>query len=83
MRDYGMTVDIVDTWADPAEVQEEYGCDIGTALPESGHYDAVILAVPHDDLVAQAEHLRGLLKPNGLLFDMKAALPATQSDLRL
>lgn len=84
LKSYGIEVDIVDNWADPAEVRDEYGITIGMALPEKGDYDALILAVAHDDIVRRgAGALRKLLVRGGVLFDMKAAFAAAESDLRL
>lgn len=84
MRDYGMKVDVVDTWANPCEVVAKHGERIGTALPAGAQYDAVVLAVPHRDIVSEgAAALRKLVAPNGVLFDMKAAFPIHESDLRL
>lgn len=83
-RGYGMNINIVDTWADPAEVRSEYGMELETALPERGDYDAVILAVPHDDIIAGgAAALRRIMKDNGVLFDLKSAFRVQDSDLRL
>jgi len=84
LREWGIHSDIVDTWAAPDEVQQEYGLSISTTLPASGNYDAVILAVAHQSVVALgASRLRALLRPDGVLFDMKAAFPIGESDLRL
>lgn len=84
MRDWGMSPEVVDTWADPAEVKHEYGLQIETRLPETGAYDAIVLAVPHADILAQGvDRLRTLLKPSGVLFDMKAAFGLHDSELRL
>jgi UDP-N-acetyl-D-glucosamine/UDP-N-acetyl-D-galactosamine dehydrogenase len=44
----------------------------------------VILTVPHEDVVAGGPaRLRALMKPGGLLFDMKAAFGPGDSELRL
>ena len=84
LKSYGMQVDIVDTWADPAEAAEEYRVTLATALPETGHYEAVILAVAHEDIISiGSARLRNLLCPGGVLFDMKAAYDKQDSDLRL
>lgn len=84
MRVWGMTPEIVDTWADPDEVHEEYGLTIRTALPDRGDYDAVVLAVAHEDVVAHGvEALRARMRPGGILFDMKAAFGINDSDLSL
>ncbi|WP_151976055.1 nucleotide sugar dehydrogenase [Roseovarius sp. EC-HK134] len=84
LKSYGMEIDIVDHWADPAEAHNEYGLDTSTTLPETGAYDVVILAVAHGVIVRDgASRLRQIMQPNGVLFDMKAAFPKDQSDLRL
>lgn len=84
LKGYGIEVDIVDGWAHPDEVHEEYGITIGAAMPAEGNYDAVILAVAHQELVeGGAAALRKLMVENGVLFDMKAAFAAGESDLRL
>lgn len=83
-RDYGMQLDVIDTWANPEEIKEEYGLEIRTQLPETGTYDAIILSVAHEDVVAAGPApLRALLRPQGVLFDMKAVFDADSSDLRL
>lgn len=80
---YGAEVEIVDTWADASEVESRYKRTIKKQLPFGHAYQAVILAVPHNDLVVMgAERLRKLA-PGGLLFDMKAVFSPGESDLRL
>ncbi|WP_299701386.1 nucleotide sugar dehydrogenase [uncultured Tateyamaria sp.] len=84
LTSYGLEADIHDPWADPDEVRQEHGLGLLAQLPEQADYDAVILAVPHDDLVGQGPApLRALLTDNGVLFDMKAAFDTADSDLRL
>lgn len=84
VRDYGMEVEVLDTWADPKEVSEEYGIQIRSNLPIGERYQAVILAVPHRDIVECGPNkFRELLVPGGIFFDMKAAFSVKDSDLRL
>lgn len=84
LKSYGTQVEIVDTWADVDEVQAEYNLTITGTLPDTGAYDAVVLTVPHQDVVAQgAGRLRALIKPDGVLFDMKSVFAINESDLRL
>lgn len=84
LASYGLEADIYDPWADPEEVQKEHGLELITELPDRAEYDAVILAVPHDDLILQGPgSMRALLRDNGVLFDMKAAFDINESDLRL
>ncbi|SFC97936.1 UDP-N-acetyl-D-galactosamine dehydrogenase [Thiohalospira halophila DSM 15071] len=80
---YHARVDIHDPWVEPAEARHEYGIDPIEA-PEAGAYDAVILSVGHREFAAMgAEGLRALLKPEGVLYDIKHLLPAEASDGRL
>lgn len=84
LKSFGVDVDIVDTWADPKEVYEEYGLRIQTTVPETGNYEAIILAVSHANIIERgADALHTLLAPQGVLFDMKAAFSRDESDLRL
>lgn len=83
LKTYGIDLDVVDSWADPAEVIEEYGLVIRRALPDTGEYHAIVLAVPHANMTSNPTALRSLLTPGGVLFDMKAVLPVRSSDLRL
>ncbi|WP_299600063.1 nucleotide sugar dehydrogenase [uncultured Tateyamaria sp.] len=84
LESYGLEADIYDPWADLEEVRQEHGLDLLAQLPEQAGYDAVILAVPHDDLIGPGPApLRALLADNGVLFDMKAAFDTADSDLRL
>ncbi|MEL7125385.1 MAG: UDP binding domain-containing protein, partial [Pseudomonadota bacterium] len=85
LASYGLAVDLHDPWADVDEVQQTYDVAMLPDLPVAdGDYDAVILAVAHDDLVALgADKLRAHLRPNGVFFDMKAVFAPEDSDLRL
>ncbi|WP_434618901.1 Vi polysaccharide biosynthesis UDP-N-acetylglucosamine C-6 dehydrogenase TviB [Tabrizicola sp. M-4] len=83
LADYGIAVDIHDPLADPEEAQAEYGLTL-TADPASGVYDAVILAVAHEEYrAAGAEALRRYGRAGHVFCDLKSVFPASQSDLRL
>ncbi|HHH40181.1 MAG TPA: Vi polysaccharide biosynthesis UDP-N-acetylglucosamine C-6 dehydrogenase TviB [Sedimenticola sp.] len=83
LQSYGVQVEVHDPWVDPAEARHEYGIDPVPA-PESGAYDAVILAVAHHQFVEMgAAAIRGLCKENGVLYDVKQLLGPDQSDGRL
>ena len=78
---YGISVDIFDPWASPAEVLHEYGLTIDTHLNESVNYSAVILAVAHREFMEidlQAFKTRG-----AILYDVKGILPQELVDARL
>lgn len=46
LKEYGTNITIYDPWANPEEVEHEYGLEIKCKLPE-GKFDAVVFAVSH------------------------------------
>ena len=48
---------------------------------ESGTFDAVILAVAHDQF--KDLDVKALVKPNGVIYDVKGVLPRNVIDSRL
>jgi UDP-N-acetyl-D-glucosamine/UDP-N-acetyl-D-galactosamine dehydrogenase len=83
LQEYHIDVDIYDPWVDADEAEHEYGIRTTEAL-ENGVYDAVILAVAHEQFVALgAEKIRALGKESHVLYDLKYVLPQTASDIRL
>lgn len=76
-------VKVYDPLADPAEAQREYSVSICNELPE-GPFDAIILAVRHDAIIALGtENLSKLLTDDGLIYDIKGILPADKSGGRI
>lgn len=83
LKEYELDLDIYDPWVDPKEVEHEYGLAPITQLKEH-HYDAVILAVAHDEFKNMSvEDFRALAKENYVLYDLKYILEVQESDLRL
>ena len=83
LKDYNCQIDIYDPWVDATEAKHEYSLTL-TEKTENGVYDAVILAVAHQqfkDMVAEA--IRALTKSNSIIYDLKYILSVEQSDLRL
>ena len=72
LESFNVKVDIVDPYASPEEVHEEYELTLKDKA-ESGAYDAVIAAVNHEDYVNFEEaEFRGLLKGGeGTVIDVK------------
>jgi len=63
-------VDFVDDHADPDEVKKEYGLTMTKKI--RNHYDAVILAVAHDDYKnLSEEYLNSIMNPDALFADLK------------
>ena len=83
-REYRAHVDIHDPWVDPAVAQHEYGVELLAGEPEAGRYDAVVLAVAHNqyrDL--GAEGARAFGRSGALLYDIKSLYPREKVDARL
>ena len=76
-------VAVYDPVADVELAKHEYGIALSNKLPD-GLFDAVVLAVKHDDIAGMGEAaIRGLLAPNGLIYDIKGILPTSASNARL
>ena len=83
LQEYNISVDVHDPWINPVESEHEYGI-IPVSQPEQGTYDAIILAVGHSQFKAMgSDNIRGLGKPEHVLYDLKYTLPKDQVDLRL
>jgi UDP-N-acetyl-D-glucosamine/UDP-N-acetyl-D-galactosamine dehydrogenase len=80
LRSYNANVHVHDPWVNADEARQEYGLEL-VAQPEAGKYDAVILAVSHNEFIALgAEGIRAFGKPGAVLFDVKRALPRASVD---
>jgi len=80
---YNARVDVYDPWVDPDEARHEYGISPIEKL-EQGKYDAVIIAVSHQEFTAMgAAAIRALGKPDSVLFDIKYVLQPDECDARL
>lgn len=83
LKEYGMDADIYDPWVDPKEAQDEYGIN-PVQTPKAGEYDAVIIAVAHNEFRALgAEGIRAYAKPVSVLYDLKYVLSSEEADIRL
>jgi UDP-N-acetyl-D-galactosamine dehydrogenase len=83
LKSFNMQVDVYDDWADADEVKHEYGVEL-TATLDNGVYDAIVLAVDHQEFKLWGEEkIRALGKKNHVLYDVKYVLPIGCSDLRL
>lgn len=83
LKEYNCKVNVFDPWVTAADAQHEYGI-IPVDKPETGNYDAIILAVAHQKFKDMgAATIRALGKPNAVLYDLKYILTAKESDLRL
>lgn len=83
LRETNAQIDVYDPWVDPEEAMREYGVQLA-GEPSAGMYDAVILAVAHSQfLPGSGIDPKSLLKPSGIVFDVKGVLPVSQNVYRL
>lgn len=80
---YGVTVDVHDPWVDADEAEAEYGIKLVNE-PDEGAYDAVVVAVAHNQFRELGEKgIKIFGKKKSVFFDIKYLLPASASDGRL
>ncbi len=83
LLEYQCKVDVFDPWVNDGHAQREYGIDV-IDEPDEGAYDAIILAVAHDQFRQMgADALRRLGKANHVIYDLKYILGRQDADLRL
>lgn len=78
LEDYSLEVVTYDPWANPVEVEHEYGMNIINEL-STEKYDAIILTVAHKEFADL--DLNQYLKEDGVIYDVKGIL--TVCDNRL
>jgi len=80
---YNAQIDVYDPWVSADEALKEHQLDI-LSYPENGTYDAVIIAVAHDEFKELgAAGISPLCKQNHVIYDVKYILNADEVDGRL
>ncbi|MYM82943.1 Vi polysaccharide biosynthesis UDP-N-acetylglucosamine C-6 dehydrogenase TviB [Duganella sp. FT50W] len=83
LKEYNVKIDVYDPWVSAEAARHEYGI-LPINKPQNGHYDAVVLAVAHNEFrEIGAAGLRALGKPEHVLYDLKYVLDQADSDIRL
>ncbi len=83
LNEYASEIVLYDPRANPSEVSQAYELEITNDLPE-GPFEAVVLAVPHSEILELgAERIEGLLCEGGLLYDLKSILPPQAGRVRI
>lgn len=83
LKDFNMTVDVYDSWANSDEVKHEYDIDLISSLHEN-NYDGIVLAVDHSEFKKMgAAAVRKYGKAKHVLYDVKHVFGTNDSDLRL
>ncbi len=83
LRGYHVEVDVYDPCVDAAEACAEHELSL-VREPLAGTYDAIVLAVAHDQFIALgADGIKAFGKTNHVLFDVKNCLPRSAVTGRL
>ncbi|CCE23583.1 Vi polysaccharide biosynthesis UDP-N-acetylglucosamine C-6 dehydrogenase TviB [Methylotuvimicrobium alcaliphilum] len=83
LQSYGVNVHVYDPWIDPAEAMEEYGITT-IDKAEVGCYDAILLAVAHEQFKRMdITSIKALGKKESVIYDLKYVFPAELTDARL
>ena len=80
LKEYNVNITVYDPWANPLIVEHEYGIKVTNRLPDAS-YDALILAVAHNDFLSL--NIPSLLKINSVIYDVKGILDFNMVDARL
>ncbi|MBC9908882.1 nucleotide sugar dehydrogenase [Chitinophaga varians] len=81
LKDYQTNITVYDPWANPDEVQHEYGWRSVQDLGDDCEYDAIVLAVAHHQFKDLA--FDKICKKSRVIYDVKGMLPKTAVDARL
>jgi len=76
---YEVDLEVYDPWANAEEVKHEYKLNL--ISKPSGHYDAIILAVSHNQFLEM--NIEELKSESGIIYDVKSILPKDSVDGRL
>ena len=80
---FNCNVDVHDPWVNKNQATHEYKIQL-IDKPIKGNYDAIVIAVGHDEFKALTEdQIRAFGKVNHVLYDIKYLLKANESDGRL
>lgn len=81
LKQYGLDVTVYDPWADPAEVEHEYGIRIVTRLDGQETYEGMVIAVAHREFLQF--DFKKHSSSNAVIFDTKACIDRDLVDGRL
>jgi UDP-N-acetyl-D-galactosamine dehydrogenase len=82
LKDFEADYEVYDPWANPAEVQREYGIDTIVGLNYNNQYDAIVLAVPHNQF-KDLDFDKLKKEKRSVIYDIKGMLAANIANGRL
>lgn len=83
LKEYNVIADVYDPWVNAEEAKREYGINVLKNIPIN-QYDGVIFTVAHSQFKALSnDDIKGLVKPNGVIYDLKYIIDPKIVDIRL
>ena len=83
LQSFNCSVQVFDPWIDKKEAKKEFNIDL-LDRPDKGKYDAIILAVAHDDFKALSlKEIKSYGTSNHVLYDVKYLFKQSEVDGRL
>ncbi len=83
LKEYNINVDVFDPWCSSEVAKREYGLNL-SQHPKKGAYDAILLAVGHDEFKEMgAEAIKAFGKDTHVFYDLKYVFEKNVVDMRL
>lgn len=83
LTEYEISTDVMDPLCIPEQAKEIYNIDV-TSEAKSDYYDAIIIAVGHDEFKKMgADKIKQFGRSNHIIYDLKYVLNKSDTDLRL
>lgn len=84
LQSFNVNVDVHDPWVDVEEANKVYGINLINIEDKQKYYDAIILAVGHDEFKQMGwEAIRTMGKVGAIFYDLKSVFDKDHSDGRL
>ena len=84
LQDFGAQIDVWDPWIEDVAQVDGHGAQVLSRAPAAGLYDAMVLAVPHQQfLEIGASGIRSFGKQGSVVVDVKSVLPRGDVEVRL
>lgn len=82
LKEYNINTDVMDPWCSSEQAESEY--NLVLSQPKSDYYDAIILAVGHNEFkTLGVANIRKFGKSQHILYDLKYLFPKSDVDIRL
>jgi len=82
LQNFDCVVDVYDPWVSKEESLYKHGITL-ILEPAKDFYDAIIIAVAHDEFKAMGSSIHSFAKDPHVVYDLKSILPLESVDLRL